>query len=508
MTGLEVTVLNFPLSFAVKTCVSKLRQINDCLQPAESAHHPAPLPEWQPQIYEAAQAYPEVHDSGLPEVYHPQVVPGASVYEVGDGLREKSATGPATEPSTSGICGLSRKTVLVSLAALLLVAAAIAGGTAGGIINARNMSGEQNTPSGTDTLATPSSSSTGAGATPVTSDAPAKAPSPLRFIATTQDEVSIFNFWQAMTGDIWMHAYYNHPSSWADPFRLNLTYPAIPNTPLGVLTWKFADYFEIRVHYAAAGQSGVAGLVYRCYENGTVCTNPTNGINKAVPAPPAGVGYALVTPALNNLRSYSVGRDGSIQEAAYTPTLDQWTLPVAISNGAKAHVASPLAATMVQDDIWLFWFSDHKRLQFATSTYTGSTWSAGMFIFIHLLDPAWPSLTFLTRIPIVGNISAAVPTELPRSLGVTRSDTPDATQVFFLDGLVMQQSQYSNNKWSSGTLGPSMPNSSISNGPLGAVGWNSTAVRLYYVVNGKIREVASEAVYGQWRVGTMTPDQY
>jgi len=98
--------------------------------------------------------------------------------------------------------------------------------------------------------------------------------------------------------------------------------------------------------------------------------------------------------------------------------------------------------------------------------------------------------------------------ELPRSFGIPRSETPDVTQVFFLDGVVMQQSQYSNNKWSSGTLGPSMPKSSVSNGPLSAVGWNSTAVRLYYVINGEIREVASEAALGQWSVGSMTPDEY
>lgn len=40
-----------------------------------------------------------------------------------------------------------------------------------------------------------------------------------------------------------MHGYYARLNSWKDPLRLNLTYPAILNTPLGVLTWRFGDYF-------------------------------------------------------------------------------------------------------------------------------------------------------------------------------------------------------------------------------------------------------------------------
>lgn len=43
---------------------------------------------------------------------------------------------------------------------------------------------------------------------------------------------------------------------------------------------------------------------------------------------------------------------------------------------------------------------------------------------------------------------------------------------------------------------------------MGAVGWNATAVRLYYVVEDSIREVASESVYGQWLIGSMAPDDY
>lgn len=146
------------------------------------------------------------------------------------------------------------------------------------------------------------------------------------------------------------------------------------------------------MNYAAVGQSGIAELRYRCYENGTSCTNmnATNIIVKAIPAPAPGAGYTLIAPELNNLRAYSVSRDGLVQEAVYTPALDQWTSPVPISNGARAHVASPLGATIIQDDIWLFWFSETKQLQFATSQYTGTAWSEGMnFVPIPLLDPAW-----------------------------------------------------------------------------------------------------------------------
>ncbi|EXJ78351.1 hypothetical protein A1O3_09512 [Capronia epimyces CBS 606.96] len=206
-------------------------------------------------------------------------------------------------------------------------------------------------------------------------------------------------------------------------------------------------------------------------------------MNTAIPAPPAGTGSALVTPELNMLRTYYIGSDGSVLQAGYTPQND-WTAPVAISNGAKAHLASPIGVTMVKDDIWLFWFSDQKQLQYTTSTYTESTWSA------------------------VQNISATIPKELPRSIGVARSDTPDVTQIFYLDGIEMQQAQYSNNGWSNSNLGSSTPNSSISNGPMAAVGWNDTAVRLYYVDDNAIVEVASESTYGTWELGTMDPDDY
>ena len=160
-----------------------------------------------------------------PEIYQPQVNPEGPVHEINNERREKSPTKLAKEPSPSRICGLNKRTALISLAALILAAATTAGGTAGGIIGARNKSvssstishtclltlplltpsaTQQNTPSPTDLLTTPSSSSSGTatGTTLGPSVAPAKAPSPLRTIAATRDEGGIFNFWQATTGDL------------------------------------------------------------------------------------------------------------------------------------------------------------------------------------------------------------------------------------------------------------------------------------------------------------------
>jgi hypothetical protein len=65
----------------------------------------------------------------------------------------------------------------------------------------------------------------------------------MRAIVATQDEVTIFHMWQVSNGDLYMHGYYNVPSIWTDPLKLNLTYPAIRNTPIAALAWKFSDYF-------------------------------------------------------------------------------------------------------------------------------------------------------------------------------------------------------------------------------------------------------------------------
>jgi len=48
----------------------------------------------------------------------------------------------------------------------------------------------------------------------------------------------------------------------------------------------------------------------------------------------------------------------------------------------------------------------------------------------------------------------------------------------------------------------------MGNGPLGVVRWNRTAVRMYSLVEGAIRELFAESVYGKSTVGTMEPDDY
>jgi hypothetical protein len=113
--------------------------------------------------------------------------------------------------------------------------------------------------------------------------------------------------------------------------------------------------------------------------------------------------------------------------------------------------------------------------------------------------------SILTR-ALVQNISANVPSELPRSIGVVHSDTPDESQIFYFDGIEMQQVQYSNSKWSVGNLASSLKASSISNGPMGAVGWNETEVRLYYVIDGSITEEAQEVEYSEWQLGLPMDD--
>jgi hypothetical protein len=101
---------------------------------------------------------------------------------------------------------------------------------------------------------------------------------------------------------------------------------------------------------------------------------------------------------------------------------------------------------------------------------------------------------------------ALIPTELPRSLAVARSDSPDVVQVFLFSDSSLQQVQFTNGKWSISDLGSSIANSSIADGPIGGVGWNSTAVRLYYLVDGDITEMESENLYGKWTTGSINAE--
>ncbi|KAK5052061.1 hypothetical protein LTR84_002865 [Exophiala bonariae] len=470
--------------------------------PTESPFYTGPLPESFHKSHDSSHSYPEVYYPPRTDESYPEAVDDgqyiaqhAPVYEaVTEASKRQHELAVVPVKEDSRICGLRRKTFFVVLAVLLLLVAAAIGGAVGGVLGTRNKSSsstanESNVPS-PSTSSSPAfssaapSSSSGTTGTPSTINATVAAPAPIRAITATQDEVTVFVVWQVPNGDLYMHGYYNDPSVWADPFKLKMKYPAIMETPLAAVTWRYANFFEIRIHYTPSGGTGGMGsLIFGCYENGTLCTEPSNELNSVVPAVSVGKGIAFVTPEPYYLREFYIGSDGSVLGAGYNPTYG-WSAPKAISSDAKAHVASPIGVVMVHDEIWLFWFSAQKQLQFATSAYTGSTWS------------------------VAQNITAPIPKELPRFLRAVRSDTPDVTQLYYLDGTEMQQVQYSNNRWSIGDFGSSMYNSSISNGPLGAVGWNATAVRLYYVVEGGIREVASESVYGQWLIGGMAADDY
>jgi hypothetical protein len=85
----------------------------------------------------------------------------------------------------------------------------------------------------------------------------------------------------------------------------------------------------------------------------------------------------MLSPAANTLRYYTINSDGFVSEASYDSKIRDWRAARAISNTAKAHKSSPIAAGIVNGEIWLFWFDEAKRLQSATSVWSSQTWSQG-----------------------------------------------------------------------------------------------------------------------------------
>lgn len=244
----------------------------------------------------------------------------------------------------------------------------------------------------------------------------------------------------------------------------------------------------------------------------------------------AGAGIATVRLQPYYERLYYIGSDRSLQESSWTPDTQSWSTPGPIGTTAKPHLASPIGVTMVGDEIWLFWFTDDKQLQYATSTYTASTWSAGEFC----LCPSFQhsrvcrGRSFVTNLafPItrgrvsVQNISAgAIPGQLPRSLSVAHSRTSNITQIFYLDGVEMRQVYYSNDQWSVSDSAASCPKSRVDNGPLGVVGYGAGAgAKLYYLIdqgngdsddNSTIREVETDDDLDTgWRISTLVNQDY
>ena len=112
------------------------------------------------------------------------------------------------------------------------------------------------------------------------------------------------------------------------------------------------------------------------------------------------------------------------------------------------------------------------------------------------------------RCPVNSLSTYSTPTSLPRSLGIATTDGGAAVQVFFFDGVKMQQVRYAKTKWTTGEIGAGVPEASMANGPLGTVGWNDTSVRMYYPTGEgrKIKEVAESG--SAWKVGSGWEDEY
>jgi hypothetical protein len=111
---------------------------------------------------------------------------------------------------------------------------------------------------------------------------------------------------------------------------------------------------------------------FRCYANGTSC-EPLSSISaEGVSNLSAGVGSAYISPELNVLRYYVVGTDGTIAEMAYDST-SGWRSRI-IGATARAHLSSPIVATVVGSEIWIFWFDEENKMRTASSTYPGATW--------------------------------------------------------------------------------------------------------------------------------------
>lgn len=118
----------------------------------------------------------------------------------------------------------------------------------------------------------------------------------------------------------------------------------------------------------------LTSLIFRC--NVTSCAKPSSNPIPSLPAPSAGSGLALIAPGPGLRRQYFVNNDSFISEATLAPNTD-WSTPQAISNKVKAHRASPVAATMVNSDIWVFWFNEAKILQVSSSVWKTGIWSVG-----------------------------------------------------------------------------------------------------------------------------------
>jgi hypothetical protein len=171
-----------------------------------------------------------------------------------------------TSPAETGsrICGIRKKTFFIALAAILFVVAAVVGGVTGGVLGTRGgnssvrtsssfliayqlmsqnqgSSDEQGTPTHSPPSPTASSSSipsdTGGGNTTSAS------PTPTRQMKAWRTREAIFTAWQAASGDLYLQGYNPPVQTWGAPLRMDLTYPAVNNTPLALCFWNLGGIF-------------------------------------------------------------------------------------------------------------------------------------------------------------------------------------------------------------------------------------------------------------------------
>lgn len=116
----------------------------------------------------------------------------------------------------------------------------------------------------------------------------------------------------------------------------------------------------------------------------------------------AGAGIATIRVSTDYERLYYVDSDRSIQESIFNVSTQFWSTPASVGATVRPHLASPVGVTMVGDEIWLFWFTDDKQLQYSTSVNTSSTWSAGEFclFFSHAPFPGQFRFSTIMRVMV------------------------------------------------------------------------------------------------------------
>jgi hypothetical protein len=134
---------------------------------------------------------------------------------------------------------------------------------------------------------------------------------------------------------------------------------------------------EFRVHFQVQSSQSLSSVELSCYANTTLCGLPTTKPISNSTALTPGAGFFMLAPSANDLRYYTINTDGLVTEASYNSKTRVWAAPRPIGDTAKAHKASPIAAGLVGDEIWVYWFDEAKRLQSATSAWKSQTWSQG-----------------------------------------------------------------------------------------------------------------------------------